>query len=150
MTVSWCHDACSSLLGTRERLTCIPAGQEWLKKRVCEREKRASALGWNMDTQTSCILSFLVTGRGHSRPAGKPLSCPQNWTAHIVMSRDSHLAGGLSNKKAKHTTQLETSSLFFSNGKRRTNSINKKILASLTRGVLSCVVLGYIWTKYWT
>ena len=37
----------------------------------------------------------------HSRPTGKPLSCPQKWTARIVTSRDSHLAGGLSNKKAR-------------------------------------------------
>ena len=53
MTLSWHHDAFSSLLETRKRFTCwtrVP--YLWLKKKVCERGKEASALGWNMDMQT--------------------------------------------------------------------------------------------------
>ena len=38
---------------------------------------------------------------GHSRPKGKPLSCPQMWTAGIVTSWWCHIAEGLSNKKVK-------------------------------------------------
>ena len=40
MTVSWRHNACSSLLGTRERFTCrMRVPYMWLKKRVWERVK---------------------------------------------------------------------------------------------------------------
>ena len=43
--------------------------------------------------------SLSVTGRALSL-----LSCPKKWTAYIVTSRDSVLAGGLSIKKQSHTT----------------------------------------------
>ena len=33
----------------------------WLKKRVCKREKRASALGWNMDMQTLIRFALIQT-----------------------------------------------------------------------------------------
>ena len=53
MTPSWRHDACSSLSGTRERFTCwARVTYLWTQKRICEREKRTSVLGWNMDMQT--------------------------------------------------------------------------------------------------
>ena len=53
-----------------------------LKKKGGKRGKGALGLGWN-------------------RPTGKPLSCPQKWTACIMTSRCSHFARGLSNKKAQ-------------------------------------------------
>ena len=125
MTLAWRHNACSSLLGTRERFTCgMRVSYLWLKTRVWEREKRASALGWNkveyadpsvclspkrpkvwvsiFHLRADALFSLLHTlFFSHSRPTGKPLSCPQKWTARIVTSWDSHLAGGLSNKKAR-------------------------------------------------
>ena len=45
---------------------------------------------------------------GNSHPTGKPLSCPQKWTACILMSLCSHFAGGLSNKKHKYTSVLDS------------------------------------------
>ena len=53
ITPLWPHDACSSLLGMRERFTCwTRVSYLWLKKKGVERGKAASALGWNMDMQT--------------------------------------------------------------------------------------------------
>ena len=115
MMLSWCH-ACSSILGTRERCSCwtrVP--YLWQKKRVSKRDKRASALGWNMDTQTLIyfalrqlglmvffpfgLLSFSVTG--HSRPTDKSLPCPHKWTACIATSLKHHFVRGLRNKKTR-------------------------------------------------
>ena len=48
----------------RERFTCwtrVP--YMWLKKKVCEREIRSSALGWNMDTQTLVHFALIQTNR---------------------------------------------------------------------------------------
>ena len=112
----WRHNACSSFWGIREKL---PVWSETLP--VTKKEGMGEGSG-RLKTQhlpfvyeqneicLACpysilglmlifpfhILSFSVTG-----PTGKPLSCPQKWTARIVTSWDSHLAGGLSNKKAR-------------------------------------------------
>ena len=62
MTPLWHHDACSSLLGMRERFTYwtrVP--YLWLKKKGGERGKEASALGWNMDTQTLSHFAHIQT-----------------------------------------------------------------------------------------
>ena len=62
MTLLWCHDACSSLLGTRESL---PVNQRvpylWLKKNGREWEKEASALGLKMETQTLSHFDLIQT-----------------------------------------------------------------------------------------
>ena len=50
------------------------------------------------------ILELSQSKVGHSRPIGKPLSCPQKWTTCIMTSQCSHFAWGLSNKKHKCAT----------------------------------------------
>ena len=53
LTIVWCYAAYSSILGTKERFTCetrVP--YLWQKKRMSERGKYTSALGWKMDSHT--------------------------------------------------------------------------------------------------
>ena len=115
----------------------------WLKKKGGEREKESWALGWNMEVQTlsqyvapficmrakwlkvcvsifhpMAVASFPLStpfffSHRHSRPTGKPLPCPQKWTACIVTSLDSHFAGGLSIKKAKVYYHMKLETLHF-------------------------------------
>ena len=52
MTLSWRHNAFSSLFGTRDRFTWwTRVSYLWLKKKGGERGKVASALRWNVDTE---------------------------------------------------------------------------------------------------
>ena len=62
MTLSGRHNACSPLLGTRERFTCwTRVSYLWLEKKGGERGKTASAQGWNMDTQIIIEFAHIQT-----------------------------------------------------------------------------------------
>ena len=82
MTILWLHNACSSLLGTRERFICwTRVSYLWLKKKGREWGKVASALGWNMDTQILlCVSRCCLSVRSTRRFKSSSLFSNELWT----------------------------------------------------------------------
>ena len=71
------------------------------KKEGMGEGKTASALGWNIDTQTLVYAAPSICMWAKWIKVCVPLTCSQNLTACIVMSQQCHFAEGLSNKKAE-------------------------------------------------
>ena len=127
MTLMWCHNACSSILGTREKLLV------WLEIALPVTERKGKGKGkmslgpWTKYGHANLILfcpytnercsvflysspfpSLSVTGHSLIRQVASPLS--QKWTACIVTSSRCRFAGVLSNKKAEsYYSQFQTS-----------------------------------------